>query len=150
MKKHVFKDYFPELIKMLIPVIAGFILGYFTFHKQYDATEQGKLNQDLNQLLSMNMQYPFVEDTLFIARWDKRIVSSRDSSLKYDAYCIYVFNLIENTAEYFDYDKTKISTFLDVSELITTHKKWWSIPKNNQSYPEKFRQFINEAIVREN
>jgi hypothetical protein len=97
MKNRVFKDYLPELLKkdyllemfkMLIPALFGFGLGYFPFHQQYDATERGKLNQDLNQLLVMNMQYSFVEDTAVIARWDKQRVTSRDSSLKYDAYCI--------------------------------------------------------------
>jgi hypothetical protein len=58
-----------------------------------------------------------------------------------------MFNLLQNTAEYFDYDKTKISTFLDVNDLIITHKKWWSIPENNKSYPEKFREFVREAII---
>jgi hypothetical protein len=153
MKNHLFKDYPLELFKILLPALIGFGLGYLPFHQQYDATEKGKLNQDLNQLLAMNMQYSFVEDTAFIVRWDKhkistRDVSSRDSSLKYEAYCTYVFNLLQNTAEYFHYDKEKISGFVDYYDLIDQHKGWWLRPalKNPQSYPKEFTKFVSDYI----
>lgn len=153
MKNHPIKHYLLELVKVLLPAVVGFALGYYPFHQQFDATEKGKLNQDLNQLLVMNMQYSFVEDTGFIDRWDKHKISSkdassRDSSLKYEAYCSYAFNLVQNTAEYFNYNKEKMSVFFDIHDLIYQHKGWWYRPnlKNPESYPEKFREFVGLYI----
>ena len=146
MKTHHINDYLLESVKLILPVILGFVLGYFPIRQQYNATEQGKLNQDLNQLLVINMQYSFVEDPVFIDRLNRHRVLSRDSSLKYEAYCAYVFNLIENTAEYFSYNKAKISHFLDINDSITTHKEWWLKPENYKSYPEEFKQFVGSYI----
>ena len=136
------------LAKLIIPGFVGFVLAYITFSKQFDANEKGRLNDSLNKLLDVNLQYPFVEDNSFIARWNKNRGSNSDSSLRYQAYCEYVFNFLQNTCEYFNYDKRKIADFVDINDLLAQHKDWWLMPeqKDSQSYPEKFKLLVNQYI----
>ena len=51
-----------EIIKMILSASIGFLFAYMTFSKQYDATEKGRLNENLNKILDINLQYPFVDD----------------------------------------------------------------------------------------
>jgi len=59
-----------------------------------------------------------------------------------------VFNFLQNTGEYFNYDKRKIADFVDASDLIIQHKDWWMMPeqRNSQSYPDKFKDFVNQYL----
>ena len=135
-----------DIFKSIIPAFIGFLLAYITFSKQFDANEKSRLNENLNKLLDVNLQYPFVEDDSFISWWANHKTSNTDSSLRYQAYCEYVFNFLQNTCEYFNYDKRKISDFVDISDLINQHKDWWNMPeqKDSESYPIRFRDFIRE------
>jgi len=147
MKKQIVKSVGWEITKLIIPAFVGFLLAYITFSKQFDANEKSRLNDNLNKLLDVNLQFPFVEDSSFITSWVKNKNSNSDSSLRYQTYCEYVFNFLQNTCEYFGYDKNKIQDFVDVHDLIGQHKEWWNMPeqKNSDSYPKPFRDFINES-----
>ena len=148
MKKEPIKSIAWEILKLIIPASIGFLLAYITFSKQYDANEKGRLNENLNKLLDIDLQYTFVEDSAFIAWWDKHQGSNSDSSLKYQVYCEYVFNFLQNTGEYFNYNKRKIADFVDAEDLITQHKGWWMAPAqmNSHSYPDKFKEFIGQYL----
>ena len=137
-----------EILKLIVPAFIGFLLAYITISKQYDANEKARLNDNLNKLLDISLQYPFVEDNSFIVWWNKHKDSNNDSSLRYQAYCEYVFNFLQNTGEYFNYDKRKIADFVDASDLIIQHKDWWMMPeqRNSQSYPDKFKDFVNQYL----
>jgi hypothetical protein len=148
MKNQPVKPFIWEILKLIIPAFIGFLLAYITFSKQYDANEKGRLNENLNKLLDKDFEYPFLEDSSFIAWWDKHKESNCDSSLRYQAYCAYVFNFLQNTCEYFDYNKRKITDFVDAEDLISQHKGWWMMPEqtNARSYPEKFKEFVGQYL----
>ena len=135
-----------DVVKLLLSAFLGFLFAYFTFSKQYDATEKGRLNEDLNKLLDVSLQYPYVEDSFFIARWARNDSVGNDNALRYETYCTYVFNYAQNLCEYFDYDERKIDGFVDITNLVDQHKMWWTRPdeKNYKSYPDKFRAFIDQ------
>jgi hypothetical protein len=120
-------------------------IGYYTFSKQYNSDEKFRLNQNLNKLLDINLQYPFLEDSTFIAWWNKHNGSNKDSALRYQTYCEYVFNFVQDVCEYYDYDKEKIGRFIDVSDLIALHRVWWKLPdiQNYQDYDPRFKKFID-------
>lgn len=131
---------------MTIPAFIGFLFAYISFSKQFDANEKGRLNDNLNKLLDINLLYPYVEDSVFISWWNSHKSSSSDSSLRYQAYCEYVFNFLQNTCEYFHYDKKKILEFVDMLDLVDQHRDWLNLPeqKNSGSYPKRFLDFIDE------
>jgi hypothetical protein len=133
-----------EIIKLIISATIGFLFAYITFSKQFDANEKGRLNDNLNKILDMDMQYPYVEDSTYINWWDNHKESNNDSSLRYQTYCEFVFNFLQNTCEYFGYDKKKITEFVDMDDLVKQHQDWWNMPEqqDEDSYPKKFREFI--------
>lgn len=121
-------------------------ISYYTFLKQHNTDEKFRLNQNLNKLLDLDLQYPFLENSVFITRWDKNKDSNNDSSLRYQYYCIYVFNFLQDVCEYYDYDKEDMAKFMDISDLIGIHKSWWKLPENqaSQAYDPKFKKFVDE------
>ena len=94
--------------------------------------------------MDINLQYPYVEDSLFIARWNENKNSNNDSSLRYQAYCEYAFNFLQNVSEYFNYNKSKIQSFVDMKDLIDQHKDWINMPEQKGAYPKEFFEFINK------
>ena len=143
--KEIIKKVSWEIIKLIIPAFIGFFSAYTIFSKQYDIIESNRLNDNLNKILDINLQYPFVDDSSFIARWNKNKNSISDSSYRYQTYCEYVFNYLQDVCEYYKYEKDKIRKFVDIRDLILLHKGWWSLPEQNESetYPKKFKEFIN-------
>jgi len=135
-----------EISKLIVPAFVGFLFAYITFSKQYDANEKGRLNDNLNKLLDIDIQHPYVEDSSFIAWWSKNKNSNKDSALIYQTYCEYVFNFLQNTCEYFKYDKEKIDAFVDMGDLVRQHIDWFNSPedKNSDSYPKRFIDFLRK------
>lgn len=146
MKKQTIKSFAWEISKLIIPAFMGFLFAYITFSKQFDASEQGRLNDNLNKLLDVNLQYPYVEDSTFISWWNNHKASNSDSSLRYQAYCEYVFNFLQNTCEYFNYNKRKILRFVDLKDFVDQHREWWNMTEKNspESFPKQFQDFIRE------
>ena len=146
MNKQMIKSFAWEILKLTIPAFVGFLFAYISFSKQYDANEQGRLNENLNKLLDVNLQYPYVEDSAFISWWDNHKTSNSDSALRYQAYCEYVFNFLQNTCEYFDYNKRRILRFVDMRDFVDQHRGWWKMTEqvSPESFPKRLREFIEE------
>jgi hypothetical protein len=140
-----FKIVIWDTLKILLSSGIAVCITYLTFSKQYNANEEARLNDDLNKIFEMNLQYPYLEDSLFISRWDQRNYPDNDSSYRYQTYCEYVFNFSEKVCEYYNYNKSKIDKFIDLEDLLIDHKIWWNLPeqKNSNSYPERFKKFVD-------
>ena len=121
-----------EISKILITsILSGTVaywLAYTTFSRQIDVDEKHRLDESLNRILDVNMQYPYFEDSIFISRWNKGDVTNSDSSIRYQNYCLYVFNFAEAVLYYYDLDVRETEKFYDVQELLIPHKGWWKIP----------------------
>jgi hypothetical protein len=145
MKSEKFRYITSEVAKLLFSALIGCGFAYFTFSKQFDATEKARLNDGLNKILDINMEYPFLVDSNFVTRWNKDKTSTKDSSIRYQTYCDYVFNFLQDVCDYYGYNKKKIDNFLDVADLIGLQKEWWNLPEQRDSdtFPEEFRDFVN-------
>ncbi len=137
------------IIATLISCIAT-IVNYFIFRTNYKASEEKRFNDNLNQILSISIQYPYLEDFNFICTWTKNRNSSDDKYLRYDTYCIYNFNFLDRLCKYYRYNRKKIEHFVHVKEIIRTHASWWIHPKNEfdniEGYSKEFRDFINSYL----
>ena len=133
-----------DISKILITSIITWSLTYLTFKKNYNATELARLNDNLNQLLQLDFDHPFLEDSTFISHWGKDLNSKEEKYLQYETYCIYVFNFLQNVCDYYDYDKEAIEKFVDIKELAIEHKSWLeaSIKEDPSGYPRRFIDFI--------
>ncbi len=89
------RPFYQDLIIAVVAVSLGFGLGYLSFSKQFNAEEKYRLNQNLNEILDIQLDYPFLEDSSFRAWWAKHSESNRDSAARYRTYCIYLLNFMK-------------------------------------------------------
>ncbi|HSZ35327.1 MAG TPA: hypothetical protein VK772_18580 [Puia sp.] len=149
-KREFLNQVYVAIISALVSATLTSAVVIYTFkkqmteiEKQYNADEKFRLNENLNKILDINLQFPFLEDSTYISRWDRIQNPFNDSSLRYQTYCEYVFNFAENVSEYYKYDIVKINSFIDLEDLIGPHKSYWESQDVQKSYPSEFRDFIN-------
>jgi hypothetical protein len=142
------RPFYLDITLALVTVVLGFGLGFLTFSKQFNAEEKFRLNQNLNKLLDIKLQYPFLEDSVFRSWWSKNKNSNNDSSLRYQTYCIYVLNFAEDVCDYYKYDSDKINKFIDIEDLIEPTREYWeaNVVENYKSYGPEFKEFIDQRI----
>ncbi len=75
-----------EILIAISGALAGFIFSLFPFFTEHNATEESRLNDNLNKILDVNLQYPFLEKDAYINWWDHHKDSNNDSSLRYQTY----------------------------------------------------------------
>ena len=122
MKKQRIKIILWDFTKLILPAFVGFLFAYITFSKQYDASERSRFNENLNKILDVNLEYPYIDDNDFINRWSKTPNSHSDSSIRYQTYCIFVFNFLQDISEYYKYNKERVEQYVDIEDLILQHK----------------------------
>lgn len=108
------------------------------------------LDDQLDSLLKLALQYPHLENPNFIKTWNDNKNSEKDEYLRYDIYCHLLFNFFSRLAAYYKYDKKKIDNYIAAKEWIRSHKDYWLNPvdsfENVDSYDKKFKQLISEYL----
>lgn len=108
------------------------------------------LNDQLDALLKIGLQYPFLESQSFIKTWKENKNSEKEEYLRYDLYCTLLFNYFARLAEHFNYDKKKIDNCIAIKDWIRSHKDYWQNPiesfENVDSYDKKFKNLVNEYL----
>ncbi len=124
------------LIVGVFSVLATAVLFYLGNRIQAKA----KLDDALNNLLNIGIQYPKLEREAFI----KSITDyeSDDEAMRYHLYCIAWFNYLHQLYKYHCGKVDKIHADFNCSEVVNTHKTWW---KNN--YNEHFNSYKTEFIT---
>lgn len=114
----------------------------------YRKNAKRALDEQLDKIIQIAIQYPYLEDYNFTQTWDPSKVSE-EKYLRYELYCNLVFNYLERVTENY-YRKKKISSFLNAKDWTRLHSKCWKNPtspyENIDSYSKKFRQIFNEWI----
>ncbi|MCX6258981.1 MAG: hypothetical protein NTW49_13945 [Bacteroidia bacterium] len=109
-----------------------------------------KLNDELNNILEIGIQYPYLESKPFTTKWNDFKDSNDERYLRYDMYCNLIFNYLHHVCVFFNYDKKSIEEFVDVKTWIRIHKLNWLHPidenENIDGYDEHFRQFVNSYV----
>lgn len=113
--------------------------------------EEKSLNDLLIQINNLIIKYPYFESIKYLSEYKEKIIFD-EADLRYETYCVIVFNFLERLALYSNYTRSKMDEFVNISEMIIPHKCWWSRPSNiefnKKGYNAKFRKII-EAIIRE-
>lgn len=128
-----------EAAKLLLPIILGYLGGYIAFSRQNNVNELDRLNDKSDKIIDIEMQYPYVIDSIYIKSWSKHQNAVDDSSMRYTSYCEYLFGYIENVMEYNNLDKKKVDDYMDVKWAIGLHKAYWNMPyqQDPNNYPSK-------------
>ena len=112
--------------------------------------ERSELDRDLEHILNIAVQYPYLEQQYFTKEWTPEKVSTDEKYARYDIFCNRVYNFLHKTYEHFDKDKSKIEDFVDIKSWIRLHQYNWKNPvdpnENIDGYDSDFRDFINKYI----
>ena len=116
----------------------------------YKKEKKEKLIDELNNILEIGIEYPYLESRLFTSKWIELKDSNDERYLRYDMYCNLLFNYIHHICVYYNYNKNNIEDFVDLKNWLRTHKQNWLNPveenENIDGYDEQFRQFINSYL----
>ncbi len=116
----------------------------------YKKEKKEKLNDKLNRILEIGIEYPYLESENFIFQWDKYRLTDDEKYLRYDMYCNLLFNFLYDVWNHFNHDKKKIEEFVDIKTWVRAHKNNWLNPidenENIDGYDYEFRSFINTYI----
>lgn len=108
------------------------------------------LDDQLDTLLKIALQYPHLENPNFIKTWNDNKDSDNDDYLRYDLYCTLLFNFFSRLAAHFNYDQKKIDDYIAAKDWIRAHKDYWLNPVNTfeniDSYDTKFKQLITTYL----
>jgi len=93
--------------------------------------KQKNLDDQLDGLLKISIQYPYLENPKFAESWESNYDENDDKYLRYDLYCILLFNYLARVAKYYNYDKRKIENYIAIKDWIRQHSKYWQNPTNS-------------------
>jgi hypothetical protein len=141
---------------IIISIISSIATATSTFflvykHFLYIKEKRKELTGELNKIIEIAIDYPYVESKSFTSKWDNNKDSDDERYLRYDMYCNRLYNHLHNVCDFFKYDKRKIEDFVDVKSWIRLHKQNWLHPvdenENIDGYDNTFRNFINSYLI---
>ena len=108
------------------------------------------LNDQLDNIIKIAIQYPYLESPTFTSTWNNNTNSEDEKYLRYENYCILVFNYMERLCQYYKYDKAKIENHLNIKDWIRVHKDCWLNPstpfENADGYSKDLKKLIENYI----
>lgn len=109
-----------------------------------------KLDEQLDNLLKIAIQYPYLESINFANNWKSDISETDEKYLRYDIYCVMLFNYLQRLSKYYKYNKVKIEDHLAIKSWVRQHATYWNNPSNSyeniDSYEKKFTELINSYL----
>lgn len=112
------------------------------------SNKKDKLDSELNEILNISIQYPYLESEVFIKTWREERTSSDDIYVRYDLYATRVFNYIHRIYLHFNKNREKIDNYLAVKDWVRLHKDYWEYPskefENKDNYGDEFTKYIRE------
>lgn len=111
--------------------------------------EERALDDLLLQINTLTINYPHFEDSKFILNYRKHKTKNTEY-LRYDSYCVIVFNFLERLCRLYNYDLVKINKFVHYVEMIECHGNWWlhevNYSENQKGYEKKFINLVDNIL----
>jgi hypothetical protein len=108
------------------------------------------LNDQLDNILKISIQYPYLENPNFASTWNDNKNSTDEAYLRYDNYCNLVFNYMERLCKYYKHNETKIQNHVNIKSWIRVHKDCWNNPtipyENADGYSKEFKKLIEKFL----
>ena len=108
------------------------------------------LHDRLDSILKIAIQYPYLENSRFTSSWNDNKNSDDERFLRYENYCILVFNYLESFSKYYKYDKVKIENQLNIKEWVRIHRDYWENPpglyENTDGYSRGFKDLVSSYL----
>lgn len=107
--------------------------------------ERQWLKDQVNQYVTLSLQYPKVDDDQFARDWKR--TDRTDDGMRYENFCCFAFNLLERAWLHTDGDTEKLRDIVFFEEIILRHKNWWRQDRlNHFGYDANFKEFVNNII----
>lgn len=114
------------------------------------SNKKKNLDDQLDGLLKIAIQYPYVESESFTKTWKSDFDNNDERYLRYDVYCTLLFNFLSRFASHYKYDKNKIEKHIAVKDWIRIHEKYWTDPtssyENVDSYDKEFVSLVTSYL----
>ena len=108
------------------------------------------LNDQLDNILKISIQYPYLENPKFTATWNDNKNSVDDKYLRYDNYCNLVFNYMERLCKYYNFNESKIQNHINIKDWIRVHKQCWINPsspyENADGYSKELKKLLTHFL----
>lgn len=96
----------------IISAIISIVANYF-FNKK---NEKEHLDNTLNMILKISIEYPYLENENFIIEWSNNHSKEKDNEkyMRYEVYYTLVFNFFEKVCNYYNYNQKKIYKYINI------------------------------------
>ena len=129
-------------------IIAAFISLYVTTKSNKKAVIKS-LQEQLDKILMISIEYPYLEDESFRESWSPNKVVD-EKYLRYELYCVLVFNYMERISKFYKYNLSKINNHIDMKSWFRDHSKCWLNPtdkyENVEGYSKEFRNLVSNYL----
>lgn len=142
-------------VATIVATVLSSCVSYLFTRKTLYLSEVQQLHSDLQMMIKLSIEYPYLESEQFITRWKRHKNSSKDEYLRYDVYCCIVFNFLARVSLHFKYDLDKIKKFIYIEEIVLQHREWWSSPPgaesgNSDGYSKEFQSIVSKVLNKSN
>jgi hypothetical protein len=108
------------------------------------------LNDQLDNILKISIQYPYLENPKFTSTWLAHKDSDDEPYLRYENYCTLVFNFMERLSKHHRFNAKKLERHLNLKGWIRIHKDCWENPslpfENADGYCAEFKSLIDKYL----
>jgi hypothetical protein len=128
-----------EVYSAIITVIISTIVSLVVTKLTTKSDERKALHDQLDNILNIAIEYPYLEDALFTNNWTKEKLEvqnedERFKNIRYEYYAIKVFNYIERFGKYHNWMVADIDKEMNVKEWVTVHEKYWDYTSQSEGY----------------
>jgi hypothetical protein len=113
-------------------------------------SEKKSLDSQLNEILDISIQYPYLESKVFTENWTSQYNASDEKALRYELYATRVFNYLSLLANFYHYNFKKIEKELAMQSWVRLHRKYWydpTVPNENiDTYDTSFVNMVNNCL----
>jgi hypothetical protein len=138
---------------VLSTIFATSVSTFFSWMFSVFSTQADRrrhLSDQLIKLIELSITYPTLENQKRCEQWPN-YAGTEDDLIRYDSYCCFVFNLMEEIQEFCGGNRQKMRELFHAEEMIWRHRKWWAAEvENKKGYRVAFRDFVNSTIAKKN
>ncbi len=125
-----------------LSVITAALITAFMSYRINQINERKELKKQLDEILNIAIEYPYLESESFTQTWLENKDSQKDKYLRYDTYCIRVFNFHLESIGFHKSDDMFYQDLITMPAETPDIKKgvWRLISKMNAAYAKRAEQ----------
>ena len=99
---------------------------------------QKTLDDQLDSLLKIAVQYPYLESDAFASAWTSKYDPHDEKYLRYEHYCTLLFNYLSRVSKHYKYKVKKIEDYIAIKTWIRCHSAYWRDPTDSYGTVDEY------------